>query len=42
MREIRPSGLEGGGADNRSPYPYPGKVSDVLVADTGEWVQRGR
>src|SRR5271157_1552516 len=23
MREIRPSGLEGGGADTRSPYPYP-------------------
>jgi len=22
MREIRPSGLEGGGADIRSPYPY--------------------
>jgi hypothetical protein len=22
MREIRPSGLEGGGADTRSPYPY--------------------
>jgi hypothetical protein len=24
MREIRPSGLEGGGAVIRSPYPYPG------------------
>ena len=23
MREIRLSGLEGGGAGNRSPYPYP-------------------
>ena len=23
MREIRPSGLEGGGAGNCSPYPYP-------------------
>jgi len=22
MREIRTSGLEGGGAGNRSPYPY--------------------
>ena len=30
MREIRLSGLEGGGAGNRSPYPYPilkGKAS---------------
>ena len=24
MRENRLSGLEGGGADIRSPYPYPG------------------
>src|SRR5712692_7968630 len=23
MRETRPSGSEGGGAGNRSPYPYP-------------------
>ena len=25
MREIRPSGSEGGGAGNRSPYPYQAK-----------------
>ena len=29
MREIRPSGLEGGGAEIRSPYPYP--VTDQQV-----------
>ena len=29
MREIRPSGLEGGGADHRSPYPYPGQRLEV-------------
>ena len=32
MREIRPSGSEGGGAGNRSPYPYQDYV----------WAWRGR
>ncbi len=27
MRETRPSGSEGGGAGNRSPYPYRGSES---------------
>ena len=29
MRENRPSGLEGGGADIHSPYPYPGSGREI-------------
>jgi hypothetical protein len=32
MREIRPSGSEGGGAGNRSPYPYQGLTSSDETA----------
>ncbi len=32
MRENRPSGLEGGGADIRSPYPYPNSHEYGLAA----------
>jgi len=31
MREIRPSGLEGGGADTRSPYPYQGFAPRIQI-----------
>ncbi len=34
MREIRPSGLEGGVARKRHPYPYRG--AGILPAGTGE------
>ena len=30
MREIRPSGLEGGGAAIRSPYPYRTRKREIL------------
>ena len=30
MREIRPSGSEGGGVANPSPYPYPERVPTVF------------
>jgi hypothetical protein len=36
MREIRPSGLEGGVARKRHPYPYLPGASEILC----EWCQR--
>jgi len=37
MREIRPSGSEGGVADNGHPYPYPGGAQARL----GLWKDSG-
>ena len=48
MREIRPSGSEGGGAGNRSPYPYrqpgwpPLQCQDAPVSTAENWRRDGQ
>src|SRR6266849_7590003 len=37
MREIRLSGLEGGGAGNRSPYPYPISIRSRIASVGYVW-----
>jgi len=42
MRENRLSGLEGGGADTRSPYPYQNAGADSVAPELAELVEWGR
>lgn len=42
MRENRLSGLEGGGADTRSPYPYQNAGADFEALVLAKLVECGR
>ena len=41
MREIRPSGSEGGVADNGHPYPYNPGCSDLFCRGRVPWLALG-